>query len=78
MCNYIKIETGQNFLPVLKKITHTVQVGQMLMLLSVHMTSLVRFNNDFGLLLELHALTLVARSYVLLCNLIPLLIVYRN
>ena len=44
----------------------------MLMLLSVHVTSvlfLVRFNNfrpDYGLLLELQALTLVARSYVLL------------
>ena len=44
----------------------------MLMLLSVHMTSvlfLVRFNNfalTIRLLLELHALTLVARSYALL------------
>ena len=45
----------------------------MLMLLSVHVTSvlvLVRFNNFalimYGLLLELHALTLVARSYALL------------
>ena len=40
----------------------------MLMLLSVHMTSvlfLVLAGNS-GLLLELHALTLVARSYVLL------------
>ena len=43
----------------------------MLMLLSVHETSvlfLVWFNNfaDYGLLLELHALTLVTRSYALL------------
>ena len=44
----------------------------MLMLLSVHVTSvlfLVQLNNfalDYGLLLELHTLTLVARSYVLL------------
>ena len=40
----------------------------MLMLLSVHVTIvlfLVQFN-DFGLLLELHALTLVAHSYALL------------
>ena len=47
----------------------------MLMLLSVHVTSvliLVWFNNsapDYGLLLELHTLTLVARSYVLLLKL---------
>ena len=45
----------------------------MLRLLSVHMTSvlcLVRFNNftltTYGFLLELPALTLVARSYALL------------
>ena len=40
----------------------------MLMLLSVHVTSvlfLVRFNN-FALTMELHALTLVTRSYALL------------
>ena len=40
----------------------------MLMLLSMYVTSvlfLVRFNN-FALLLELHALTLVAHSYALL------------
>ena len=28
-----------------------------------------KFQPDYGLLLELHALTLVARSYVLLCQL---------
>jgi len=44
----------------------------MLMLLSVHVNSflfLVQFNNfhpDYGLLLELHDLTLVARSFALL------------
>ena len=41
----------------------------MLMLLSVYVTSalfLVRFNLDYGLLLELHALTLVARFYAIL------------
>ena len=25
VCNYIKIETGRNFLPVLKIVTHTAQ-----------------------------------------------------
>ena len=41
------------------------------MLLSVHVTSFLfsmvqQFRSDYGLLLELHALTLVARSYALL------------
>ena len=59
-CNYIKIETGRNFPPVLKVVTRTVQlVHKMLMLLSVHGTSvlfLVQFNN--------FALTMgVTRSY---------------
>ena len=71
-CNYVNIETGRNFPPLLKIVTHTAQVCKMLMLLCVHMTSvlfLVRFNN-FALTMAsigvLHALTLVARSYVLL------------
>ena len=44
----------------------------MLMLLCVHMTRVLffstggKFRPDYGLLLELHALTLVARSYALL------------
>ena len=45
----------------------------MLLLLSVHVTSVLflvlaggKFHPDHGLLLELHALILVARSYVLL------------
>ena len=44
----------------------------MLMLLSVHVTRVLflvlagKFCPDYGLLLELHALTLVARSYALL------------
>jgi len=40
----------------------------MLMLLSVHVTSVLfsLFGPDYGLLLELHALTLVTRSYALL------------
>ena len=48
MCNYVKFETGQNLLPVLKIVTHTTRCVEMLMLLSVHMTSvlfLVQFNN---------------------------------
>ena len=44
----------------------------MLMLLCVHVTSVLflvlagKFRPDYGFLLELHALTVVARSYVLL------------
>ena len=52
----------------------------MLMLLSVHMTSvlfLVRFNN-FTLTMGLHALTLVARSYVLLIRYNEFTIYYLN
>ena len=47
----------------------------MLMLLCVHVTRVLflvlagKFRPDYGLLLELHALTLVARSYALLCAL---------
>ena len=58
---HIRMRTG--FPPVLK--IGTAQ-GKLLMLLTVHVTSvlfLVRFNNfcpDYGLLLELHTLTLVA------------------
>ena len=39
-CNYmyVKIETGRNFPPVLKIVTHTAQLHKMLMLLCVHMT----------------------------------------
>ena len=48
----------------------------MLMLLSVHVTRVLflilagKFRPDYGLLLELHALTLVARSYALLLSVI--------
>ena len=52
----------------------------MLMLLSMHMTSvlfLVRFNN-FTLTMGLHALTLVARSYVLLIRYNEFTIYYLN
>ena len=44
-CNYVKIETGWNFPPVLKIVTPTAQAMQNV---SVHVTSvlfLVRFNN---------------------------------
>ena len=45
----------------------------MLMLLSVHVTSvLFLFRLDYGLLLEIHALTLVTRSYALLTQLLLL------
>ena len=45
----------------------------MLMLLSVHVTSvLLLFCPDYGLLLEIHALTLVTCSYVLLTQLLLL------
>ena len=51
---------------------HLRRLRKMLMLLSVHMTSVLffstggKFHSDYGLLLELHALTLVAHSYALL------------
>ena len=51
------------------------------MLLSVHVTSVLflvlagKFHPDYGLLLELHALTLVARSYALL---FPCIKLYSN
>ena len=67
VCNYIKIATGWNFPPVLKIVTRTAQLRKMLMLLSVHVTRVLflvlhgrKFRPDYGLLLELHALTLVA------------------
>ena len=47
-CNYVKIETGRKFPPVLKTVTHTVQQYKMLMLLCVHVTSVLfleQFNN---------------------------------
>ena len=76
MCKYVKIDTGQNFPPLLKIVTHTLcRLRKMLMLLNVHVTSvlfLVRLNN-FALTMgfywpELHTLTLIARSYVLLIH----------
>ena len=39
MCNYVKIETGKNFPPVLKIVTRTAQAAyKMLILLCVHVT----------------------------------------
>ena len=38
MCNYIKITTGRNFLPVLKLVTRMCRLRKMLMFLCVHMT----------------------------------------
>ena len=40
-CNYVKIETGWNFPPVLKIVTCTVQLRKMLMLLCMHLTSVL-------------------------------------
>ena len=53
----------------------------MSMLLCVHVTSVLFFTGgkfcpDYGLLLELHALTLVARSYALLFDLIQVAFIY--
>ena len=70
VCNYVKFKARWNFPPVLKIVTHTVHAAEilavLLMLLSVHVTSvlfLIRFNN---FVMELHALTQVGRSYALL------------
>ena len=55
-------------------------LGKMLMLLSVHVTS-VSFStvqSDYGLLLELHTLTLFSRSYVLLLELDTIRHMYLN
>ena len=60
--NYVKIETGWNFLAVLKIVTRTTHVAKMLMLLRVPVTSvlfLVRLNN-FALTMGFY------RSYTLL------------
>ena len=67
-CNYVKIETGRNFLPVLKIVTHTVQAVNVAKRARDQWIFSIggKFRPDYGLLLELHALTLVARSYVLL------------
>ena len=65
-CNYIKIETGRNFPPVLKIVTRTAQAAYNV---NVAMrardqcsifSTVQKFHPDYGLLLELHALTLVA------------------
>ena len=72
MYNYVKVETGQNFPPVLKIVTRTAQAAY-----NVNVAMRARdqcsifsidgkFRPDYGLLLELHTLTLVARSYALL------------
>ena len=56
-CNYVKIETARNFLPVLK-----IHMAQAVENVSVHVTRVLflvlagKFRPDYGLLLELHAL----------------------
>ena len=49
MCNYVKIEAGQNFPPVLKIVTRTVQMRKMLMLLSMQVASVLFLDNNFAL-----------------------------
>ena len=73
MCNYV---TGWNLLPVLKIVTHTcASCVEIVLLLSTHVTSVLflvfKFCPDYGLLLELHPLTQVARSHALLVKVIP-------
>ena len=71
-CNYVKIETGRNFPPVLKIVTRTAQVAYNVNVAmrardqSSILSTGGKFRPEYGLLLELHALTLVARSYPLL------------
>ena len=64
-CNYVKIETGQNFPPVLKIVTRTAQAAKNVNVAmrardqsSIFSTGR-KFRLDYGLLLELHALTLL-------------------
>ena len=75
MCNYVKIETGRNFLPVLKIVTKAANVNVAMCArdqCTIFSTG-GKFHPDYGLLLELHVLTLVDRSYVLLVlfNFVP-------
>ena len=63
-CNYVIIETGRNFPPVLQIVTHTEQAAQNVNVAmrardqsSIFSTG-GKFRPDYGLLLELHALTL--------------------
>jgi len=64
-CNYVKIETGRNFPPVLKIVTRTAQAAKNVNVAmrardqsSIFSTG-GKFRLDYGLLLELHALTLL-------------------
>ena len=73
MCNYVKIETGRNFPPVLKIVTHcagciNVNVAKCTRDQCSIFSTGGKFRSDYGLLLELHAITLVARSYALLVS----------
>ena len=66
-----RVTIGQNFPPVLKIVTRTAQAAytrtrKMLMLLCVHVTRVLYWRGNFPLTMELHALTLVARSHALL------------
>ena len=77
MCNYVRFELGRKFPPVLKIVTcpahvRCIDISHYALLLSTHVTRCSIFSTVqyycpyYGLLLELHALTLAARSYVLL------------
>ena len=74
MCNDVKIETGRNFPPVLTIVTGIAQAAQNVIVAKrardqCSIFSIGRkFRPDYGLLLELHTLTLVTRSYVLLIH----------
>ena len=71
--NYGKIETGQNFPPVLKIVTRTAQAAYNVNVAKhAHDQNSIfsagrKFCSDYGLLLELHALTL---SRPFLCTLV--------
>ena len=73
---YIKIETGQNFLPVLKIVTRLAQAAYNVNV-AMHardqcstciFSTVQKFCPDYGLLLELHALTLVLCTLGLAMN----------
>ena len=72
-CNYVKIEAGQNFPAVLKIVTRILhRLRKMLILLSVHMTSvlfLVWFNN-FALTMSFYGVTRSYSSRPFLCVLV--------
>ena len=74
VCNYVKIATGQNFPPVLKIVTRLAQAAYNVNV-AMHardqcsiFSAVQKFCPDYGLLLELHALTLVLCALGLAMN----------